>query len=174
MKKFFKGHFCSILTCRNCNDKSAKFDPFSCIELELSGDQVGIDTLVNNFEKTEELEDSNLCTNCNYVSVFDKSMRIINISSWVVILLKRFKTVNGHTTKISNDVSFLCENFVLGGKAFDLHGLVCHKGIRKSGHYYSFILFQDKWCLCNDSQVTGASKDQVLSAKKDIYLAFYK
>ena len=174
MKKFFKGHFCSILTCRNCNDKSAKFDPFSCIELELSGDQVGIDTLVNNFEKTEELEDSNICSNCNYISVFDKSMRIINISSWVVILLKRFKTVNGHTTKISNDVSFLCENFVLGGKAFDLHGLVCHKGSRKSGHYYSFILFQDKWCLCNDSQVTGASKDQVLSAKKDIYLAFYK
>ena len=51
---------------------------------------------------------------------------------------------------------------------------MCQKGSRESGHYYSFVLVQGRWFLCDDTQVMQVSKDRVLTAKQDSYMLFYK
>ena len=152
-----------------------KVDSFYSIELELGDEQItDIQTLINNFEKCEKLETKRFCSNCSIIRTFEKSFRIRTIPSWLVVLFKRFTIKDGRSEKLNNDVAFVCEDFSLEGKTFDLYGAICHSGSKESGHYYSFVLFRGQWFLCNDDKISSVSKDSLSKCQKEAYMLFYK
>ena len=107
LRQLTEGAFLSFLTCIECGDKSIKKELFSCVELELvEGRRVTLGGLIKNFEQPEELEGKRHCPKCKKECGVKKNIRIYSTSTWLVILLKRFRVVNGHSSKLCNRFIF--------------------------------------------------------------------
>ena len=175
LKKIIGGSFASVLTCRECLHRSIKKDPFLSVDLELlEVERATLGSLVKHFEKPEVLEDKSLCSKCRKMCLFQKSLKIDVTSSWLVILLKRFKYDNDKFSKLSCKIDFVDENFTLAGKTFNLCCVLCHRGSRTSGHYYSYVLMHGKWFLCDDPRVVAVPRFHVLQEIVNNYMLFYK
>ena len=145
------------------------------VEIEMCEIESTLPTLLRKFSEPERLSEERRCGGCHRLAIVDKSISIEKTPVWLVISLKRFSvTDSGNSVKNSQHVEFPLENLQINEKSFDLYAVVCHSGSRASGHYFSFILYNNHWYYCNDSHVERSNSLTVSMYHENAYVLFYK
>ena len=98
------------------------------------------------------------------------------VAKWgrdVFIKVKRFGDDVNDVSKDRSAVAFPA-NIALGGKAYDLHGVIEHQGRRSDrGHFIAFVRRTDReWYKCNDQTVTATTWESVRG--REAYVLHYR
>ena len=161
--------------CNNSNHINTKEELFYTINLEVK-DKENIYDSLKSFIECEYLENDNkvYCSKCKKLTNMFKNSIFITLPRILVIVLKRFEfnEVVLSYIKINDYFEFpdiLDMSKYLSGKnnnnlnnKYVLFGLVLHKGLTYSGHYYTLIKDNntDYWIKLDDTS-TNLVKDNV-------------
>jgi hypothetical protein len=137
------------------------------------------------FTKTEMLDHDNMvmCTSCQQKQPVTKGLRLATAPSIMVCHLKRFAFDNyGRTVRLSKHVHFplkleIGDYMSRVNKAkpppYELVGVLVHQGRScESGHYLAYVKCHNEWYKANDSVVSKADAQTVLS--QDAYILLYE
>ena len=141
----------------NFNDKEQNYQSLKdCFEL---------------FFVEENLEDPLFCHKCQGPEDFSKKY-VINKLPYVLILsLKRFKFNQNSNFKLRQMITYPLYDLELGGKKYDLFGIINHYGGINSGHYTCIIKKEKRWIMCDDSNIYEISEKKVIHP--NAYILFY-
>ncbi|KAK7243986.1 hypothetical protein RIF29_38801 [Crotalaria pallida] len=181
VKEIFGGALQSQVKCLNCGYESNKVDEMMDISLDVFHSNSLRDSM-QKFFQPEVLDGNNKykCDSCKKLVAAKKQMSILQAPNVLVIQLKRFEGILGG--KIDKAVafeeilvlsSFMCKASQDPLPEYKLFGTIVHSGYSpESGHYYAYIKdAMGRWYCCNDSCVTLASLQEVLSEK--VYILFF-
>lgn len=141
---------------------SNKFEMFSMLTVPIVGN-----TLYNSLDKyfdNELLETKYLDEKKNvYIDAY-KQIRITTVPNFIIIILKRYKNINGHYIKSTNaiefpindlDISKYCEGYDSCNCTLKLLAVGCHRGNLMAGHYFSICRHKNGgWYTYNDDIVS--------------------
>ncbi|KAI9787723.1 MAG: hypothetical protein M1839_000254 [Geoglossum umbratile] len=192
--KSFYGKLQSDVTCQKCYNVTTAVDPVMELNLELQGRGGAVEAEVHGtiqdlhgcFDKFTSPEKLN-SYNCELCLATDqgatKQLTLNRLPSVLCLQLKRFANVSSTSSKLEYKVQFplQLDAFAytarakrlkaVGSEMYDLLGVIVHMGTIDTGHYISFAREGHQWFRFDDSKVTLASEQEVLSA--DAYLLFY-
>lgn len=181
VKEIFGGALQSQVKCLSCGVESNKVDDIMDISLDVLQSS-SIKEALHKFFQPEVLEGSNKykCENCKKLVVARKQMSLFQAPNVLVIQFKRFEGIYGG--KIDKAISFeeilvlssfMCKESQDTSPQYNLFGTIVHAGCSPdSGHYYAYIKDSvGRWYCCNDSLVSLATLDEVLSEK--VYILFF-
>ena len=178
--ELFYGFDHSTITCKNCNHKSNKFDPFSVLNLPINqfieksdtAENIDINNRITNtiydcldiYTNSEELDRINKynCENCNTLTDATKKINIWKSPKYLIITLKRFDYSKNikldkliHFPIINFDISNYINGYSTKKYIYNLIGIGNHIGMSlRGGHYTSYIKKPDnKWYLYDDDKV---------------------
>ncbi|ORY26328.1 hypothetical protein BCR39DRAFT_541321 [Naematelia encephala] len=185
----FEGTLEYTTQCDQCKYQSETTSSF--LELELSlGKGSTLDRCIQQFFGFERLDGANkyFCSRCNALRPATRSVRPTRLPPVLHFSLMRFvfdqATMSRKKSKASISYS---KEINLGGKEYELQGIVTHLGT--SAHHGHFIcdVFDQEWLRCNDETVTKieVKKSQEPDKKKarlypndeaskDAYMLVYK
>ncbi|XP_061348658.1 ubiquitin carboxyl-terminal hydrolase 25 [Gastrolobium bilobum] len=181
VKEIFGGALQSQVKCLCCGYESNKVDEIMDISLDVFHSNSLRDSM-QKFFQPEVLDGNNKykCDNCKKLVPAKKQMSILQAPNVLVIQLKRFEGILG--VKIDKAVAFeevlVLSSFMAKASQdpqpeYKLFGTIVHSGYSpESGHYYSYIKdAMGRWYCCDDSCVTVATLQEVLSEK--VYILFF-
>ncbi|CAJ2659391.1 unnamed protein product [Trifolium pratense] len=181
VKEIFGGALQSQVKCLCCGYESNKVDEIMDISLDVFHSNSLKDSM-QKFFQPEVLDGNNKykCDGCKKLVTAKKQMSILQAPNILVIQLKRFEGILGG--KIDKTVgfeevmvlsSFMCKTSQDPQPEYKLFGTIVHSGYSpESGHYYAYIKdAMGRWYCCDDSCVTLASLQEVLSEK--VYILFF-
>lgn len=181
VKDIFGGVLQSQVKCLSCGAESNKMDEIMDISLDILHASSLKEAFCRYFQS--ELLDGNnkyRCEKCKKLSTARKQMSIFQAPNVLVIQLKRFEDIYGG--KIDRNIIFE-ERLALSGHMcrdsqdvrsdYTLFGTIVHSGYSQdSGHYYAYVKdANSQWYCCNDSHVSSATLQTVLSEK--VYMLFF-
>ncbi|RZB66175.1 Ubiquitin carboxyl-terminal hydrolase 25 isoform B [Glycine soja] len=175
VKEIFGGALQSQVKCLCCGYESNKVDEIMDISLDVFHSNSLKDSM-QKFFQPEVLDGNNKykCDSCKKLVAAKKQMSILQAPNILVIQLKRFEGILGG--KIDKAVafeevlvlsSFMCKASQDPQPEYKLFGTIVHSGYSpESGHYYAYIKdAMGRWYCCDDSCVTVATLQEVLSEK---------
>ncbi|KAI4323142.1 hypothetical protein L6164_022772 [Bauhinia variegata] len=181
VKEIFGGALQSQVKCLSCGNESNKVDEIMDISLDVLHSHSLKDAL-QKFFQPEVLDGNNKykCDNCKKLIAAKKQMSILQAPNVLVIQLKRFEGIFGG--KIDKSIafeevlvlsSFMCKASQDPLPEYKLFGTIVHSGYSpESGHYYAYVKDpMNRWYCCNDSSVSLATVQEVLSEK--VYILFF-
>ncbi|TKY49314.1 Ubiquitin carboxyl-terminal hydrolase 25 [Spatholobus suberectus] len=181
VKEIFGGALQSQVKCLCCGYESNKVDEIMDISLDVFHSNSLRDSM-QKFFQPEVLDGNNKykCDSCKKLVAAKKQMSILQAPNVLVIQLKRFEGILGG--KIDKAVafeevlvlsSFMCKTSQDPQPEYKLFGTIVHSGYSpESGHYYAYIKdAMGRWYCCDDSCVTVATLQEVLSEK--VYILFF-
>eukprot|EP01018_Ginkgo_biloba_P030885 Gb_28125 [translate_table: standard] len=181
VKEIFGGVLQSQVKCLSCGTESNKLDEIMDISLDILH-MNSLKEALCRFFQSEVLDGNNKysCEKCKKLSSARKQMSIFRAPNVLVIQLKRFEDVYGG--KIDRSIVFE-ERLALAGHMcrvnqdarpeYALFGTIVHSGYSQdSGHYYAYVKDANgRWYCCNDTHVSPATSQAVLSEK--VYMLFF-
>lgn len=190
----FTGFMQSDVVCNQCGNVSQTIDPLRDISLDIPQVSAGtsLTDCLSKFTKKEQLGYASKinCKKCGKRQESTKQLTISRLPIVACLHLKRFEqSATGSRSKVATPVSFpktldmgpfmsSARNTLISPEftdsdhyKYELFAVVNHMGNLQSGHYTSFIRQTGSWFRCDDSLITKASIDQVLSS--EAYLLFY-
>ncbi|KAA8524095.1 hypothetical protein F0562_010474 [Nyssa sinensis] len=181
VREIFGGALQSQVKCLSCGKESNKIDDIMDISLDVLHSSSLKDAL-QKFFQPEVLDGNNEynCENCKKLVAAKKQMSIFQAPNVLVIQLKRFEGIFGG--KIDKAIAFeeilvlssyMCKASQDPHPEYNLFGTIVHSGYSPdSGHYYAYIKdAMGHWYCCNDSYVSLATLQEVLSEK--VYILFF-
>ena len=159
---------------------STIYEPCCFLNLPINDKSNNLYDCFNNFTSMEKMENENKWYN-DKTKCYQEAFKKINfwkLSKIIIIVLKRF---NNKCEKISTlidiplvlDLSKYCIGYNKEKYKYDLISISNHIGSLEGGHYYSYILNQNKkWYNYNDTNVCQIDKDNLIT--KNAYCLFYK
>ncbi|OVA03360.1 Ubiquitin carboxyl-terminal hydrolases family 2 [Macleaya cordata] len=181
VKEIFGGELQSQVKCLSCGAESNKIDEIMDISLDLFQTN-SLKDAFQRFFQPEVLDGSNKykCDKCKKLVSARKQMSILQAPNILVIQLKRFEGIHGG--KIDRSIAFeevlvlssyMCKGSQDPHPEYNLFGTIVHSGYSpESGHYYAYIKdATGRWYCCNDSHVSLATVQEVLSEK--VYILFF-
>ena len=196
--KIFYGQFHSIISCKNCDNKSITYDPFNCIEIEIPDDCDSLTECLDSFTNHEILDSNNewKCDKCNKFSNAHKQIRFWSTPQILIIVLKRFKKIPIKITlsvertktliankKITKLIDFPIGDFDIArylncpsrkySTHYSLYSICNHMGSTDGGHYTAFCQNLDgNWYEYNDETVSKIDDSKLVSS--NAYVLFYQ
>ncbi|ARF09769.1 ubiquitin carboxyl-terminal hydrolase [Indivirus ILV1] len=191
----FTGLFYSKITCKECNNITWAFDPFTILSLPTQ--EQGTVTLEESFKKfvsPELLENQEkyFCAECKKKVDAIKKIHIWEPPNIMIIQLKRFKVTEvrpgyGMTSKTYSTVKFPIENLNISEYLSDIHpvnkpiydlwAVSDHNGSCNSGHYIAYCKnsINGLWYGFNDERVFHVPNENLENEiiTKDAYILFY-
>lgn len=149
---------------------------------------VPLSACIDTFAESEELKEVK-CDKCKVAVDATKKMDIWREPDLLVLHIKRFHFSGEHFEKITTPVQVplreLDVRSWMGGPtggsctAYDLYGVVCHRGGMSGGHYTSYCMNEGgkepKWFKYNDDCVSIVDLEQELpEISKQCYVLFYR
>ncbi|CAL5187219.1 unnamed protein product [Lathyrus oleraceus] len=181
VKEIFGGALQSQVKCLSCGYESNKVDEIMDISLDVFHSNSLRDSM-QKFFQPEVLDGNNKykCDGCKKLVTAKKQMSILQAPNVLVIQLKRFEGILGG--KIDKTVGFeevlVLSSFMSKASQdpqpeYKLFGTIVHSGYSpESGHYYAYVKdAMGRWYCCDDSCVTLATLQEVLSEK--VYILFF-
>ncbi|KAL4200505.1 hypothetical protein AMTRI_Chr02g211570 [Amborella trichopoda] len=181
VKEIFGGVLQSQVKCLSCNMESNTLDDIMDISLDVY-QSTSLKDALRRFFQPEVLDGSNKykCDKCKKLTAARKQMSIFRAPYVLVIQLKRFEGI--HSGKIDRAIAFeesleLSAHMCKAGQdlqpEYSLFGIIVHSGYSQdSGHYYAYVKdATGRWFCCNDSHVSVATTQDVLSEK--VYILFF-
>jgi len=186
LSSLFDGLLESAVTCQICRHSSITRDRYMDLSLDIvSGHVNTLGDALCDFTKTELLDGDNkvFCENCNRKQQVAKGLRLATAPSILVCHLKRFAYNDyGRLIRLSKHLRFplhmeIGEYMSHANKAkpppYELVGVLVHQGRScDSGHYLSYVKFQNEWYKANDSVITKVNLDTVLC--QQAYILMYE
>jgi ubiquitin C-terminal hydrolase len=189
----FTGLFFSKVKCKECNNETYTFDPFTILSIEVdSFNDKTLDECLYNFTKEEPLinDEKYNCNICKKYVEATKQIQIMDLPDVLIIQLKRFKynKDSDSTTKISTTIKFPFTNFdikkytsdvyMIKNTIYSLYAVSNHMGTCNCGHYTSYCKneINNKWYEFDDENIIHIPSENL---EKEIitdkaYILFYK
>ncbi|ORX41170.1 hypothetical protein BD324DRAFT_613498 [Kockovaella imperatae] len=195
----FQGQYRNRLECLTCHKTSTTYDTFMYLSLPVPTNKkhVILQELIDEFVSSEMLEkdDAWNCPRCKVPRTASKTLTLSRLPPILLIQLKRFYTKDGmfwnksETPVIypvnSMDLTRYLPSHQMTGKEdlddprtqnapfkYDLYGVTNHMGSLSSGHYTCYVKSSKGWMFCEDSRITPARENDVVS--RPAYILFYK
>ncbi|KAL9322031.1 hypothetical protein ACSQ67_010084 [Phaseolus vulgaris] len=173
VKEIFGGALQSQVKCLCCGYESNKVDEIMDISLDVFHSNSLKDSM-QKFFQPEVLDGNNKykCDSCKKLVAAKKQMSVLQAPNILVIQLKRFEGILGG--KIDKAVafeevlvlsSFMCKASQDPQPEYKLFGTIVHSG------YSPNLDAMGRWYCCDDSSVTVATLQEVLSEK--VYILFF-
>lgn len=193
--QLFTGLFFSQIICKECNNKTSMFEPFTTLSIPTNeSGEITLEECLDKFSATEQLTGDNCytCTEClkngKPKVEAEKKMYIWDLPEILIIQLKRFgMNQYGRATKTLSKVTFPINDLDLTkylsplnpekNAQYDLNGISEHKGRYGSGHYIAYAKnrIKNEWYEFDDDDVTHVPNDKLNSeiVTKNAYILFY-
>jgi len=186
LSSLFDGLLESAVTCQVCRRSSLTRDRYMDLSLDIVGKHVNtLGDAMCEFTKTEFLDCDNtvFCENCAQKQPVAKGLRLATAPSILVCHLKRFSYNDyGRMVRLHKHLRFplnleIGDYMSLANKAtppsYELVGVLVHQGRScESGHYIAYVKSQNEWYKANDSQISKADVNTVLS--QQAYILMYE
>ncbi|KAM0678759.1 Ubiquitin carboxyl-terminal hydrolase 51 [Binucleata daphniae] len=165
----FYGENIVNMECCVCKKVTRSNDDFFNLIFEMK--QKSIQTMINEYYKSEEIEEKKFCNNCQTMTRYTKNIVLESKPEVLVISVKRFEIKNSKASKISD---FIYNNLSidLNNNVYKLQGYIKHIGNMRDGHYVSVINNNNKFYTYDDDKIeeeTGYYE----SIENESYLIFY-
>jgi ubiquitin carboxyl-terminal hydrolase 8 len=169
--ELFYGQYLSEVKCLHCGYCSYTFDPFSIIQLSMNNDYSNIEDCLNNFVKSEKLDEEYnwRCDKCKDNNDSEKKILLWKSPKVLMIQLKRFDFFQG--CKIQHNMKFPLKNLELSKyiegydkteSIYNLCGIIEHSGGIHGGHYVSHnINSNGKWYTYDDTNISEISRSNI-------------
>ena len=151
----------SVLQCKSYKYQSIKKEVFSCIEVPVP--ERGVASLENCLDRwltVDEVQDWK-CTSCSKHGSGVKKL-----------VVRKIRKIESSVEKIYKRVKFPMGKTVIGGKKYEMKGVIYHSGSPMSGHYTAALKLKERWWSCNDAVVKVMEEGKVVS--EAAYILFYK
>ncbi|KAJ3275603.1 Ubiquitin carboxyl-terminal hydrolase 3 [Terramyces sp. JEL0728] len=170
--QLFQGMFISQISCKTCEQKSTKEEPF--LDLSLSIPEIPNCSIIDCLNAFTALED---LANSENLQPATKRLLIDRIPPILCLHLKRFKYEAHTRSKIDTFVSFPMQ-LDLGkfqkeeSVQYNLYGVIVHRGTSAQGHYIAYVMHNKNWYEMNDRITKQIEFSQV--ANESAYMLFYE
>ena len=145
-----------------------------------------LNSCFENLSRTEKLDQENswYCSTCKEHRQAYKTLELMKLPKFLIIQLKRFKSVTGLFNNSKNDtlVDFPIDNLNLDKYVvhrqnnqhylYELFAINQHFGWSIGGHYTAFIKNEGQWYDFDDETVSPINPSKLVS--NNAYLLFYK
>lgn len=191
----FTGLFYSKIICKECNNITWAFDPFTTLSLPTQEHgEATLEDLLKKFVTPELLDnqDKYFCTECNKKVDAIKKIHIWEPPNILIVQLKRFKVTEvrpgyGMTSKTYSTIKFPTENLNIAeytsdihpikNTVYDLYAISDHSGSCNSGHYIAYCKnsINGLWYGFNDERVFHVPNADLEKevVTKNAYILFY-
>jgi ubiquitin carboxyl-terminal hydrolase 8 len=191
--EIFYGQFISSLECKQCGYNSDKFDSYSIIDLEIPTEKkqqsYTLDQCLDNYIKTEILTNNErwYCPKCKEKVDSEKKIMLWSIPNYLIIHFKRFEINKNSIKKINTLINYPLENLDIqkyiheknittnlsqNKYIYDLDSVIYHSGNYHGGHYFASCKRNNRWYMCNDSNISEEKESDILSNLS--YILFYR
>ena len=138
-----------------------------------------LNEMINNCYK--DCVDVYNCENCSNQCKASSSGKFTKLSDYLVVCCKRFgRDEYWRSIKIDNEMKIEENIKVLNGidnnlTTYELISIVNHIGSVSSGHYYSYVKYNNQWFKANDEQIDSVSFGEVREKSKSTnYINIYR
>lgn len=178
VKEHFGSVYLNQIICRDCPHKRELEEPFLAINLQIKN-KTSLEESIRSFVEGEVMEGNNAyqCDRCDKKVSAVKRVCIKSLADNLIFVLKRF-SYNYDTmqkVKLNDYCEFPMkinmspymvdpEDKATQNNEYKLVGVVIHRGIADSGHYYSFIQERDnnnEWFEFNDTIVSSFDIEKI-------------
>lgn len=186
--KNFYYYILNCIECSNCNNQSFDVSPNDIMCVSLPGNwrnntNIQLEECINEMFKVEGIDYK--CEKCGNTSHNRMDKKILTKPKTLIIKIKRYAQIGRVLAKINKMVHYP-ENISLekyfcgvGMENYHLYAVINHIGALGGGHYYSFVKdynknyeFENRWYVCNDSNVKEIPYDEAMSSN-NAYMLFY-
>jgi len=186
--KNFYYYILNCIECSNCNNQSLDVSPndIMCVSLPSnwqSNDNIQLEECINEMFRVEGIDYK--CEKCGNTEHNRMDKKILTKPKTLIIKIKRYAQIGRMLAKINKMVHYpetinLGQYFCgVGIQDYHLYGIINHIGSIGGGHYYSYVKdynkdyqFENKWYLCNDTNVREIPFDNVMQSN-NAYMLFY-
>jgi ubiquitin C-terminal hydrolase len=180
---FFGQYVNKIVSVEKNSIISTKFEVFNMLSIPIFGKTL-YDSLAKFFEK-ETLETPFFDEKINESVNAYKTIRLVKVPKYLIIVLKRYQNDTGSLLKSTNMVTFPIKNLDLShySDGYDKYGCLmnlvcvgCHSGGLNGGHYYSICKnINNKWYKYDDDTVSEINIENSLEILfKHGYILIYE
>lgn len=159
--------------CKN-RHKNNMYENTLLLILDLELNDTTLTNLIQKYKSKEQLcEQSNniyLCEHCNIHVPALKKTFITNVSSNLLILLKRFIIINSEYVKNNANITIP----IIWNNEFKLVGAIIHYGGIHFGHYIYLSNINNGWFIFDDTNIKEISISDVDSILRYAYCIYYK
>ena len=186
--KNFYYYILNCIECSACNNQSLDVSPndIMCVSLPSnwqSNGNIQLEECINEMFRVESIDYK--CDKCGNTEHNRMDKKLLTKPKTLIIKIKRYAQIGKMLVKINKMVHYpetinLGQYFCgVGIQDYHLYGIINHIGTLGGGHYYSYIKdynkdyqFENRWYLCNDTNVREIPFDNVMQSN-NAYMLFY-
>lgn len=186
--KTFYYYIINCIECNQCKKRSFEVSPndIMCVSLPTNwqtNNHITLDECISEMFKVEGIDYK--CEHCGNIEHNRMDRKIITKPRTLIIKIKRYAQVRNSLFKINKMIHYpetlTISQYFCGVNMQDYHlyAVINHIGVIGGGHYYSYVKdynkdhqFEDKWYLCNDSNVREIPETEVMNSQ-NAYMLFY-
>lgn len=155
-------------SCVKCHKNTCNFEYLNMISLDITDKSPdSIYDLLDNFT-TEEIMDENnklYCETCKENNKVIKKINFWDTSNILIFYVKQYKFTNNTAKKINYNMNYVqtlelnkyTSNPLNNKHFYSLNGIIEQMGTINKGHYINYLYNNNKWYMCNDSNVVECS-----------------
>ncbi|KAM3143032.1 hypothetical protein pb186bvf_004850 [Paramecium bursaria] len=169
--QLFQGCIQHTMKCSNCNRQSQNKETFINLSLYIPS-STSITNLIKDYLKNEVLVIQQVCQTCKKISNINKSSKISQLPTVLIIQLKRYDIQTKQSKQISIE-----QQLILNTSNYQLYAIIKHLGNSvHNGHYTCLIKQIQYWLNFNDLRVSEYPNrivEDELNHSIDSYILFY-
>lgn len=186
--KNFYYYILNCVECSACNNQTLDASPndIMCVSLPYnwkSNNNIRLEECIQEMFSVEDIEYK--CEKCGNTENNRIDKKLLTKPKTLIIKIKKYAQIGRMLAKVNKMVHYpetiSLKDYFCGVEIQDYHlyGVINHIGNIGGGHYYSFIKdynkdyqFENKWYLCNDTNVKEISLNEVMQSN-NAYMLFY-
>jgi ubiquitin C-terminal hydrolase len=186
--KNFYYYILNCIECSKCNHQSLDTSPndIMCVSLPSNwqtNNHITLEDCIEEMFKVEGIDYK--CEKCGNNENNRMDKKLLTKPKTLIIKIKRYAQMGQMLCKINKMIyypeSINLNKYFCGVNIEDYHlyAIINHIGSLGGGHYYSYVKdyskekIEDKWYLCNDTQVQELKFENVMSSN-NAYILFYQ
>ena len=115
--------------------------------------------------------DNNTCPGCGAIGTTSHCSQLLILPDILLVQLLRFTNTGDKILASVRLQATVC----ISGVAYEVNGVVNHKGNLQQGHYTALVCANTQWYNCDDAVITTKAASHVFrSANSDAYVVFLK
>jgi ubiquitin C-terminal hydrolase len=191
----FYYYILNCIECSSCSNQTFDVSPndIMCVSLPVnwrSAENISLDNCISEMFKVEGIDYK--CEKCGNTEHNRMDKKLLTKPKTLIIKIKRYTQIGQMLVKVNKMIQYpeyinLAQYFCgVGMEDYKLYAVINHIGSMGGGHYYSYIRdmniitennkqryeFEDRWYLCNDSNVREMSFEEVMQSN-NAYMLFY-
>lgn len=177
-QELIQGYLLNITTCKKCKNVLYNFEPYTSINLNISGDAaISILDMLRQVYKEEHCCDNWKCGKCDEQTEYIKSTKIWSIPDVLTLIINRFinNRQKNNTPVDINETLCFNKGSILNNidtcVTYELSSIGMHYGNIDSGHYVAICKTDEQYILYNDMEISKI--DNFRQQNSNAYLLVY-